>query len=192
MAFAPVISLLVAPIAGAPGVSRIASGIITMGSADTYVTGGFTLTPAQLGLNELISNLIFGEINAQYIASGALSGVNQIVKLNASLQGTSQVLSAATTATVTLAAGTIGINTPIFGSLDDSATGGGGSGTWAVTTAIASIKRASATTFTITTTAGGPASGGNFTWQVPSVFAEAASADAGIASVIIPFIALGV
>ena len=176
---------------GPPNVGRIVQGVITLGAADTYTTGGFTINPASLGYSIGITNITFGNAIQPFDPVATYSGGVATVKLynQGGVSGASNVAATATTATVTGLSG-LTINMPILCQLDDAATGGGGSGTWIVTVAVASCKYASATSFTITTTAGAPTNNGNFTYLIPSLQAEVTSGIA-VPSLVMAFVAVG-
>lgn len=187
-AFAPTVTVT-STVFGSPGAPRIVQGYVTLSASDTYVTGGFSIVPAQIGLATITAFL------PQLPSVGNISPIATLasnvatVKLQQPISGASNIAATATTATVTVAGG-LSANTPILCQLDDAATGGGGTGTWAVTNAVSSCKYASATTFTITSIAAAPTNGGNFTYSIPTVMAELASSTS-VASLQIPFVAAG-
>ena len=192
----PVVTITGGSIFGPPGgVARIVTGTITFGAADTYTTGGITITPQQLGYYNQISQIVVSQINGQYaVAPTYTSAGNATLKFNAPISGASNVTAAGTTAVVTipaaLATTPLGINSQIMCQLDDAATGGGGSGTWAVTTAVSSCKYTSATSFTLTATAAAPAGNGNFTYVLPINFSEAVTGSF-VGPITVPFTAYG-
>lgn len=181
------------PASGSPGQGRLVIGTITLGASDTYVAGGFTITPAQLGCAVQVSSIIINSPGAAYETQVTFTAGNAVVKFSTQMNGASNVTATQTTKTVTIPTGlttndVLGINTGVFVVLDDAATGGGGTGTWAVTDAVASVKEASSATFTLTVIAAAPTSGGNFVWFIPSLNMELA-AGTSIASLALPFTA---
>jgi hypothetical protein len=176
---------------GSPAIGRVVQGIVVLGSADTYVTGGWTISPAQLGFQNSITQISFGTLSQPLGATATESAGVATVKLyqQGGTYGVSSVTATNTSATVTGLAG-LTANTPIFCELNDAATGGGGSGTWTSTYAVSSCKYASATTFTVITTGAAPSGGGNFNYFLPTIPSEALSGLA-LASLAIPYIAYG-
>lgn len=191
-AFSPTYTFTTAaPVGGSPGGAKLVTGTITFGASDTYVTGGLTIAPSNLGLNA-INFIVVSQVNGQYSVTPSYSAGAATVKFNQAISGASNIAATATTATVTVPAGTPALtaNTPIFCQLNDAATAGGGTGTWAVTNAVSSCKFASTTTFTITSIAAAPTNGGNFVYYFPNNFAEL-TAGTTLASVVVPFTAYG-
>lgn len=195
----PVVTITAVQNFGSPGsnIARSVIGYITLGASDTYVVGGFTLTPQALGFvnTATVFELTGGSSLPQFTPIGSISTTTGIetILLEQLIQGAFQVVAAATTATITPGRGTqplFGVNDICLASLDDAATAGGGSGTWAVTDAVASCKRASNTTFTLTVIAAAPTNNGNFTYFFPGLIAEIPTATS-VASITIPFQAWG-
>lgn len=194
----PVITLVTSsPLAfgASPGVGRIVFGIITFGIADTYVAGGITITPAQVAGQVLIANMVTDAPSPAFETS-VTNNVSGTVtfKLAQQMQGASNVTAAGTTKVVTIPTGltandVLTINTPIFCQLDNTATGGGGAGTWATTAAVNSCQETSTSSFTLTSTAAAPASNGNFTWFIPTLSTEL-PAGFPVAGISIPFTAI--
>lgn len=194
--FAPVVTVVTPTAQGAPGANRAVYGFITLGAADAYVTGGFTISPQAIGFNNGIATFVpffAGQtllVPAFQPSATVALGIATIT-LQQPVNGASNMTAAGTTKVVSLPTGVvIGINTPIVCVLDNTATGGGGAGTWATTNAVNTCQETSTTSFTLTTIAAAPASNGNFTWLLPTVFGEIASATS-VASVVIPFVATG-
>lgn len=195
----PTIQIISNTIYGNPGspTSRTIIGTITLGASDTYVTGGFAITPSQFGFPNAIALLEITGPSTPIASAGQYQAISTLtpstggttITLQQPTQGTSNVTATQTTKSVSGLAG-LSANTIILCQLDDAATGGGGTGTWAVTNAVSSCKETSATAFTLTSIAAAPTSGGNFTYFIPGVFAEIASATA-VNSVVIPFQAWG-
>jgi hypothetical protein len=192
----PTVTLLTSsPLAwGVPGIGRIVFGTITFGASDTYVAGGFNVTLAQLGGQVAVFNWVSNSPTpaADYVSTTTNAGVT--IKLGTQMQGTSNVTATQTTKSVTIPTGlsandVLSANTPIFAALDDAATGGGGTGTWAVTDAVASTKETSTSAFTLTVIAAAPTNGGNFTYFIPTLAMEMA-AGTPIASYTINFSAV--
>ncbi len=186
-------------VGGSPGAPRRVVGTIQFSAADTYVTGGLVLTPQLLGLSSSIQFINLSSPSGAYDAVVApIAGTgNQTLKLvTPGIFGASNVAATATTATVTIPVtsptGSLSANSQIYCALDDAATAGGGTGTWAVTDAVSSCKFASATTFTITVIAAAPTNNGNFIYAIfgQGIGTEMA-AGTNVASILIPFIAYG-
>ena len=178
----PVISLARSVAFGDPVAGRTFIGTITFGSSDTYTAGGFTITPQQFGFANQITALTLMQVYPNYTFTQTASGVNRVVQITQPVTGVANVAATATTATITLPA--LFSTSPSFGSgaqvwcqLDDNANGGG-SGTWSTTAGVSTCKWASATTFTLTTTAAAPTGGGNFEYVLPYVFQEIAAGTA--------------
>lgn len=178
----PTISLLTSsPLAwGVPGVGRIVFGTITFGSADTYVAGGFTISLAQLAAQVQVLN--FNGVSPTPAAElvSIVTGTGITIKLGTQMQGTSNMTAAGTTKAVTIPTGltandVLTVNTPIFAALDNQATAGGGTGTWATTVAVNNVGYTSASSFTLTTTAAAPTNNGNFTFFMPTLSMEMAA-----------------
>jgi hypothetical protein len=204
-----------------PSGQKMVTGYITLGAADTYLTGGFTLSPGLFSFNQAITSLSFGTTSQPYnavatyalglatvklYAVGSTSGSITSTRPTATIvSGASQILATATTAVVSGLAG-LTINTPIFCQLNDAATGGGGSGTWTVTYAVSTCVYTSASSFTITSTGAAPTGGGNFVYWIgvpptisiptistPTLTVSAAelSNATSVANLVIPFVAIG-
>jgi hypothetical protein len=178
---------------GQPGVGKVVSGTVTFGSADTYTTGGFIILPSQLGCSVAVTSVNYNSPLSSFDVAESIVAGSATIKFVVPMNGTSNVTAAATTKTVTIPTGftandVLTVNSAIYVQLDDAATGGGGTGTWAVTDAVASVKYASASTFTLTVIAAAPTNNGNFVWQIPGINMELASGTA-IASLVMPFTA---
>jgi hypothetical protein len=178
---------------GVPGQGRLVSGTIVFGASDTYVAGGFTVTPANLGCAVAVTSINYNSPAPAWDVVASFATGIVTLKFATTMGGASNMTSAATTKTVTVPTGltandVLVANTPIYVTLDDAATAGGGSGTWAVTNAVSTVKFVSGSTFTLTTIAAAPASNGNFVWNIPTLNMEMAAATP-IASFVMPFTA---
>ncbi len=189
-ALVPSVSITVGvPVGGSPGANRTIHGFITLSPTDTYVTGGLTLIPQQMGFSNQIAYMQLGSPSGAYEVYGTAAGGVATIRFLAPLSGTSNVSSGATTKVVTPGAA-LTANTPILCSLNDGATGGGGTGTWPVTDAVSTCDYTSATTFTLTVISAAPTGGGNFVWTLPNVSGEIPAGSA-VGSIVIPFVANG-
>lgn len=183
------------PLQGGPGgyTGRTAWGTITMGAADTYVTGGFTLTASQFGFSNgfIAFSLVPVTPSNTITPVWSLATAGSVgITFQQPLQGVSNMTATATTKTVTVGGG-LNLNSNCIVTLDDAATGGGGTGTWAVTNAVSTVKFASASSFTVTSIAAAPTNGGNFTWICPGTIQELPSASTLQQSQVFQFIAVG-
>lgn len=188
----PVLTYVALP--GSPGVGRLVFGTITLGASDTYAAGGITVTPQMLGGQVAIQSMVTDtpsqafESNATVQSNGSAN-----ILFTQALNGASQVLATATTAVVTVpnttGANVLTANTHIECTLNNAATAGGGTGTWAVTNAVSTCQFTSATTFTITVIAAAPTNGGNFTWYIPALTGQM-NTGFNVAGVAIPFVAI--
>ena len=178
---------------GLPGQGSIVTGIITLGASDTYTTGGFNVTPAALGFSVDVSSLVANSPQAslELNISTPVNSANATVKFVVAMSGASNMTAAATTKSVTIPTGftandVLTANTQIIAVLDDAAIAGGGTGTWAVTDTVASVKETSTSAFTVTAIAAAPTNNGNFVWEIPALNMEMPAATP-IAGLVIPF-----
>lgn len=178
---------------GVPGQGHLVAGTITFGASDTYVAGGFTVSPSVFGCSVAITSFLINSPGAAYETNIALASGVATVKFSTQMNGASNMTAAGTTKIVTIPTGLtvndiLTVNSQILVTLDNQATAGGGTGTWATTVAVNNVGETSTSTFTLTTTAAAPTNNGNFVWFIPSLNMEVAAATP-IASQTIPFTA---
>lgn len=193
----PVYSITYSTIFGPPTGDHLVSGTITLGSTDTYVIGGFSVSPANIGCLNSIDHLMLGSSGMNYntftanAAAPAAAGGSWTVTLLQALNGAGKMAAGATATAVPLpsvSGAVIASTSPIYAQLNDAAVPS--TGTWSTTESVVKVVQATSTSFTLTVTPSvAPSNGGGFVWYVPSIQVEVNSGGS-VASAVIPFVAL--